>query len=171
MFLKVQATSNKTWVCGRPYNPESPSTQYLRSLVPNTIESMVFGTRTLENWVLGPLWEELDYFGSIFDAPVFWKPPLGLGSRGTPCCLATSQTTNQPTSRCSITQPSLRRGWLAPQVSCSGGFYLGSECSRSWAMGFGNFKGAGPHDKDPAALATAGRFFSIGRLPTDTGVS
>ena len=34
--------------------PEGPSTQYLRILVPNTIESMVFGTRDLKYWVLGP---------------------------------------------------------------------------------------------------------------------
>ena len=33
---------------------EGPSTQYLRSLVPNTIKSMVFGTRKLKYWVLGP---------------------------------------------------------------------------------------------------------------------
>ena len=35
-------------------NPQGPSTQYLRSLVPNTIKSMVFGTRNLNYWVLGP---------------------------------------------------------------------------------------------------------------------
>ena len=33
---------------------ESPSTQYLRFLVPKTILSMVFGTRGLTYWVLGP---------------------------------------------------------------------------------------------------------------------
>ena len=33
---------------------EGPSTQYLRTLVPNTIKSMVFGTRNLKYWVLGP---------------------------------------------------------------------------------------------------------------------
>ena len=33
--------------------PESPSTQYLSSLVRNTIKSMVFGTRSLKYWVLG----------------------------------------------------------------------------------------------------------------------
>ena len=32
-----------------------PSTQYLRLLVPKTITSMVFGTRDLKYWVLGPL--------------------------------------------------------------------------------------------------------------------
>ena len=32
--------------------PEGPSTQYLRSQVPNTIESMVFGTRNLSTWTL-----------------------------------------------------------------------------------------------------------------------
>ena len=35
--------------------PEGPSTQYFRSLVPNTIISMVVGTRNLRYWVLGPL--------------------------------------------------------------------------------------------------------------------
>ena len=35
--------------------PEGPSTQYLRFLVPKTIPSMVFGTRILKYWVLGPL--------------------------------------------------------------------------------------------------------------------
>ena len=36
-------------------NSEGPSTQYLRTLVPNTIaiKSMVFGTRNLKYWVLG----------------------------------------------------------------------------------------------------------------------
>ena len=38
----------------KPYYPEGPSTQYLRTLVPNTIKSKVFGTRNLKYWVLGP---------------------------------------------------------------------------------------------------------------------
>ena len=33
--------------------PEGPSTQYLRTLI-KTIAGMVFGTRTLKYWVLGP---------------------------------------------------------------------------------------------------------------------
>ena len=33
--------------------PEAPSTQCFSSLVPNTIKSMVFGTRNLKYWVLG----------------------------------------------------------------------------------------------------------------------
>ena len=35
---------------------EGPSTQYVyvRTLVPNTIKTMVFGTRDLNYWVLGP---------------------------------------------------------------------------------------------------------------------
>ena len=33
---------------------EGPSTQYLRTLVPNSILLMVFGTRVLKYWVLGP---------------------------------------------------------------------------------------------------------------------
>ena len=39
---------------GQLSSPEGPSTQYLRPLVPNTIKSMVFGTRVLKCWVLGP---------------------------------------------------------------------------------------------------------------------
>ena len=37
------------------YPPEGPSTQYLRTLVPKTIEGMGFGTRVLRFWLLGPL--------------------------------------------------------------------------------------------------------------------
>ena len=36
------------------WDPEGPSTQYLRTLVPKTIPLMVFGTRVLKYWVLGP---------------------------------------------------------------------------------------------------------------------
>ena len=35
--------------------PEGPSTQYLRTLVPKAILLMVFGTKVLKYWVLGPL--------------------------------------------------------------------------------------------------------------------
>ena len=34
--------------------PEGPSTQYLGLVVPKTILLLVFGTRELEYWVLGP---------------------------------------------------------------------------------------------------------------------
>ena len=34
--------------------PESPSTQYSRTLVPNAIPSTVFGTRVPKYWALGP---------------------------------------------------------------------------------------------------------------------
>ena len=34
--------------------PEGPITQALRTLVPNTIKGMVFGTGDLKHWVLGP---------------------------------------------------------------------------------------------------------------------
>ena len=34
-------------------NPEGPSTQYLRTLIPNTIKGIVFRTRVLKDWVLG----------------------------------------------------------------------------------------------------------------------
>ena len=37
-------------------NPEGPSTQYVRTLVPRAIKNMVFGTRDLKYWVLGPSW-------------------------------------------------------------------------------------------------------------------
>ena len=36
--------------------PEVPSTRYVRALVPNTTKGMLFGTRVLEYWVLGPSW-------------------------------------------------------------------------------------------------------------------
>ena len=35
--------------------PEGPSTQYLRTVVPNTMQGMVFGIRDLKYCVLGPL--------------------------------------------------------------------------------------------------------------------
>ena len=34
--------------------PEGPSTQYLRFLVPKTTLLMIYGTRELKHWVLGP---------------------------------------------------------------------------------------------------------------------
>ena len=36
------------------HTSEDPSTQDLRFLVPNTIQGMVFGTRSLRYYVLGP---------------------------------------------------------------------------------------------------------------------
>ena len=36
------------------FNPESPSTQYLRLLVPETIPLMVFRNKHLQYWVLRP---------------------------------------------------------------------------------------------------------------------
>ena len=42
----------------RNQNPEGPSTQYLRLLVPKTILFMVFGTRELKCEVLGPSGED-----------------------------------------------------------------------------------------------------------------
>ena len=41
--------------------PEGPSTQYLRALVPKAINGMVFGTRVLKYWVLGPSWYEVSW--------------------------------------------------------------------------------------------------------------
>ena len=40
-------------------HPERPSTQYLKFLVPETIQFMVFGIRDLRYWVLGPPWSGL----------------------------------------------------------------------------------------------------------------
>ena len=34
--------------------PEGPITQYVRTLVLKTIEGMVFGTRVLKHWAIGP---------------------------------------------------------------------------------------------------------------------
>ena len=36
------------------FYPEGPSTLYLRTLVPNTIQGMVIRTRDLQYWVVGP---------------------------------------------------------------------------------------------------------------------
>ena len=49
----------RAWVLGSrnlEYFPEGPSTQYLMTLAPNTIKSMVSGTgtRNLKYWVLEP---------------------------------------------------------------------------------------------------------------------
>ena len=46
--------------------PEGPSTQYLRTLVPQAIKAMVFGTRVLKDWVLGP-------FGMLIDSKLFQR--------------------------------------------------------------------------------------------------
>ena len=42
--------------CQQTYHnyPEGPSTQYLRTLIPKIIKSMVFGARNLKYWILGP---------------------------------------------------------------------------------------------------------------------
>ena len=48
--------------------PEGPSTQYSRTLVPNTISSMVFGTRNLKSWVLGLSGVNVErHFGCLLD--------------------------------------------------------------------------------------------------------
>ena len=52
------------------YLPEGPSTQYLRSLVPKTILLMVFGTRVLKYWVLGPSGSDILLLGP---ALIGWK--------------------------------------------------------------------------------------------------
>ena len=56
--------------------PEGPSTQCLMTLVPNTIQSMVFGARDLKYWVLGP--------SGIDRTPQFHE--AGQTRRTRPCC-------------------------------------------------------------------------------------
>ena len=53
-----------------PY-PEGLGTQYMRSQVPNTIEGMVFGTRSLKFWVLA---DPLGYFRWSFGALCLQMP-------------------------------------------------------------------------------------------------
>ena len=48
-----------------PY-PEDPSTQYLRTLVAKPIKGMVFGTRILKYWVLGPLGHKNQHYVETF---------------------------------------------------------------------------------------------------------
>ena len=36
------------------HHPKGPSAQHLRTLVPNSLNCMVFGTRNLKYWVIGP---------------------------------------------------------------------------------------------------------------------
>ena len=43
-------------LCKLLHCPEGPSTQSSRTLVPKTINGMVFLTRLLKYWVLGTLW-------------------------------------------------------------------------------------------------------------------
>ena len=56
----AQSSCQNLWLtCSQPDGsyetcPEGPSTQYLRTLAPQTIQGMVFGTRVLRYWVLGP---------------------------------------------------------------------------------------------------------------------
>ena len=48
-------------------NPEGPSTQYLSCLVPNTIKSMVSGSKSPKYWVLGPS-------EKLFERACVWVP-------------------------------------------------------------------------------------------------
>ena len=41
---------------GIQHCPEGPSTQHLRTLVPNAIKGMVLETRVLKYWILGSVW-------------------------------------------------------------------------------------------------------------------
>ena len=52
--MRIKPPSRRAVFCNRKTTPEGPSTQYLRTLVPNTIKGMVFGTRDLRYWVLRP---------------------------------------------------------------------------------------------------------------------
>ena len=54
--------------------PEGPSTQYFRTLVPNTMKGMGFGTR----WVLGPFGLKRSCSGSM---PRRWLPSGGTAAR------------------------------------------------------------------------------------------
>ena len=49
-LVMVTEAASRSWV----YYLEGPSTQHLRTLVPKAINGMVFGTRVLKHWVLGP---------------------------------------------------------------------------------------------------------------------
>ena len=49
-------------------HPEGPSTHHLRFLVPKTVLSMVFGTRDLKYWVLGP-------YADSFGKALILRPP------------------------------------------------------------------------------------------------
>ena len=53
--------------------PEGPSSQYLRPLVPKTIQGVFFGSRILKYWVLGPSGSA----GSAVDAPKVVDPLRG----------------------------------------------------------------------------------------------
>ena len=64
--------------------PEGPSTQHLRTLVPKAIDGMVFGTRVLKYWVLGPSGNMI-YNGSFNDhilSSPGWLYLLAAGSFG-----------------------------------------------------------------------------------------
>ena len=58
-------------------NPGRPSTQYLRTLVLETILSMAFGTRVRKYWVLGPSGEirffKDSYIGYVMDQKCWTK--------------------------------------------------------------------------------------------------
>ena len=51
-YLKHRGARNRQ--CEGGSFPKGPSTQYLRTLVPKANKGMVFGTRVLQYWVLGP---------------------------------------------------------------------------------------------------------------------
>ena len=46
----------------RPTEVHGPSTQHLRTLVPKTIKGIVFGSRNLEYWVIGPSGTSLNHY-------------------------------------------------------------------------------------------------------------
>ena len=58
MLKGIPASAVRMWFLGIPWPSkratQGPSTQYSRTLVPNTFKGMVFGTRVLKYWLLGP---------------------------------------------------------------------------------------------------------------------
>ena len=53
-LIHLQAHDDAVNYSGLLCNPQGPSTQYLRTLIPKAIKGRVFGTRVLKRWVLGP---------------------------------------------------------------------------------------------------------------------
>ena len=52
-------------------NPEGPSTQHLRTLVPNTINALVCQSRDLEHWALASMfWLDPDYMARRRARPI-----------------------------------------------------------------------------------------------------
>ena len=84
-------------MAGPKHYPEGPSTQYLRTLVPKTIPLMVFATRVLKYWVLGPsglckimtFWVMFRASGPLFSRT--FGVQVALHGTGLQLCSATSK--------------------------------------------------------------------------------